>query len=228
MKITLRHVAYVAVFLLIGAFSYQSYRLSVKIDKLNSTNSALALAKQTLSHKQDSINLLAGQANQLKLKADSLGLLVIDLQKDKDILYNELADALAAIDSIPVEDNYIYLRDTAYKYAGALDYPFNASQVIAMRKTYTREDFLYKVNINQAVTITILRKQNSLQDSVIGNQYVQLVLYSDMIDSLKDIVSNQEADNKKLTKDIIKQKRAKYFFQGTTAVGVIVALISLL
>lgn len=228
MKITLRHITYVVVFILIAALSFQSYRLSSKIDKLDSANVTLALIKERLSHKQDSLDLLASQAAVLKFKADSLGVVVDELEKNNELLSGKLDSALTAIDSIPPEENYVFLQDSAYRYPGELKYPFNGKQVTEIRKTYVENVMVKKININLATTVNILRKQNETQDSLISNQYVQLDMYSGMIGSLKNIVATQEGENDKLNKDLIKQKKLKILFEGSTAVGIIFILISLL
>jgi len=228
MKITLTHITYAAVFVLIGALTFQSIRLSNKISKLNSTDSALTIAKEHLVHKQDSIDLLCKQSLFLKFKADSLGLLVADLQADNDSLNNELDSALAVIDSIPPEDSYIFLQDSAYNYPGELEYPFNARQVTEIHRAYIENIMIKKINVNLATTVNILRKQNETQDSLISNQYVQLSIYSDMVNSLRGVVTTQEVANNQLNKQLNKERKLKILFEGATAVGVIFILITLL
>lgn len=228
MKITLKHITYGVVFVLIAALTFQSYRLSVKMAKLNEANSSLAIVNERLIHKQDSINLLRKQSLLLKFKADSLGLLVADLQNDNDSLNNELDSVLSAIDSIPPKDSYTFLQDSAYNYPGELEYPFNAKQVTEIHRTYVENIMVKKINVNLATTIYVLQEQNKTQDSLISNQYVQLSIYSDMINSLRGVIVTQEAENNTLNKQLSKERKLKILFQGATAVGVVFILITLL
>lgn len=225
MKWTLRHTGYVIVFLLLGAVTVQSFMLSSKINKLNEANNSITIIKEQLNHKQDSIDLLSLQSITLKARADSLGVVVNELQEDNEQLSNVLHDALTSIDSIPAEENYVFLKDTAYNYSGPLEFPFNAKQVTEIRKTYVENDAIKKINVNLNLSVSILKEQVILQDSVINNQYVQLHLYSDMIDSLKDIVDQQEEENNNLNKQVVLQKRLKNIFQGTTLGSVLLVII---
>ena len=85
-----------------------------------------------------------------------------------------------------------------------------------------------KINVNLATTVNILRKQNETQDSLISNQYVQLSIYSDMVNSLRGVVTTQEVANNQLNKQLNKERKLKILFEGATAVGVIFILITLL
>jgi len=228
MKVTIRNIAYVIIFVLLGAVTFQSYLLSTKIDKLNMANDNLKAVKEQLAHKQDSINLLSKQSFTLQLKADSLGKVAIELKKYNNTLVHQLENALSHIDSIPPEENYIFLKDTAYVYPGELKFPFNAKQVTEMRKTFAENLVIKKINVNLATTINVLQKQNNIQDSIISNQYIQLNIYSGMVKTLTNNLDIKAKENTKLYKDVINQKRVKYLFEGTTFIGVVYILISLI
>jgi hypothetical protein len=228
MKLQVKHIAYGAIFLLVSGLTFQSYRLSVKNTKLEQLDTTTLLLKEEIKHKSDSIDLLEARAIVLQSKSDSLNKVVNTLQKDKDRLYTKLDSALSAIDSIPAEDNYVFLRDSAYNYPGELEFPFNSKQVTEIRKDFTENGLLKKINVNLATTIDVLQKQNEIKDNLILNQNNQLDLYENMIDSYKDVVEVNEKSNAKLTKEVIKQKRVKYLFQGISVAGGIFILISIL
>jgi len=223
-----RTIAYGVIFLLLAAVTVQSYFLSVKIDKLNAANSNLDAVKKELTHKQDSINLLSKQASTLQLKADSLGEVAIELKKNNEMLTHQLDNILSNIDSIPPEENYRYLQDTAYRYLGKLEFPFNAKQVTEIRKTHAENVMIKKINVNLATTVNILQKQIVLKDSLISNQYVQLDLYAGIVETLKTTIDKQGIDNTKLRKDAMNQKRIRYIFEGGTFIGIVYIILTLI
>jgi hypothetical protein len=49
-----------------------------------------------------------------------------------------------------------------------------------------------------------------------------------MIDSYKGIIINMDIEKDRLNKEVVKQKRGKYIFQGVSVAGGIIILISLL
>lgn len=228
MKLQIKHFAYGAIFLLIGLVVFQSYRLSIKNDKLKQLNSTTVLLEERLKHKTDSINLLETENIILESKSDSLNVIVNELKKDNIALNVKLDSALSAIDSIPSEENYSYLKNVAYNYPGNLQYPFNAKQVAEIRKDYTENGLLNKININLVNTIDVLQKQNSVKDDLILNKDVQIDLHKSIIDSYKTEIENCEKNIATLNKDAIKQKRVKYLFQGVSIVGGVFILISIL
>lgn len=228
MTINSKHIAYGIIFVLLAAVTFQSYKLSIKIDQLNAANSNINTINELLNHKQDSINKLSKETAVLQLKADSLGKVVLELKKDNTELSNQLDSTLSSIDNIPPEKNYRFLQDSAYRYYGKLEYPFNAKQVTEIRKTYTENIMIKKINVNLATTVNILQRQVNVQDSIIGIQYVQLDMYSGMVKTLRMTLDLKHQENLDLYKDVINQKRLKYLFEGATLVGVIYILISLI
>jgi len=228
MKLQIKHIAYGAIFLLIGLVVFQSYRLSIKNDKLKQLNSTTVLLEERLKYKIDSINLLETENIILESKSDSLNSIVSKLKKDNIALNTKLDSALSAIDSIPSEENYLYLKNIAYNYPGDLEYPFNAKQVTEIRKDYTENGLLNKININLTNTVDVLQKQNDVKDNLILNKDSQIELYKSSADSYKVEIENCEENITTLNKDVIKQKRVRYLFEGVSIVGGIFILISIL
>jgi len=122
----------------------------------------------------------------------------------------------------------MFLQDTAYNYPGSLDYPFNAKQVTEIRKDFTENSIINKINVNLLATVDVLQGQNTTKDSLILIQDSQIDLYKEMVDSYKEIITTVEKEKTKLNKDIVKQKRIKYILEGVSAVEAIVILISFL
>jgi len=228
MKITFKHITYAAIFLLVAALTFQSYRLSVKSNKLKDANSELVILEYKLASKQDSINLFKSRTVVLEHKSDSLIKVIIKLQKDKKILDKKLIEALANVDLIPTDESYSFLQDSAYNYPGELKYPFNNKQVTEIHKDFIENIMLERINVNLVTTVDVFKEQIMILDSLISNQYVQLDLYDEMIGSYKGIITTVEKEKDKLNKDIIKQKRVKYIFQGISVAEALVILISLL
>jgi hypothetical protein len=158
MKITLTHIAYAAVFLLVIGLTVQSCRLSVKMQKLNQINNELVVVQNNIAHYKDSINILELDNIKRNKRIDSLNKVIYNLQKVNGSLYHQLKDALNAIDSIPPEQNYTYLQDSVYVYPGDKVFPFNAKQVTEIRKTFAEGIIIKKINVNQAITIRILQE----------------------------------------------------------------------
>jgi len=228
MKITIKHIAYSVIFILVMGLSFQSYRLSVKMSKLNQSNIELVNARRNALLYRDSINMITLRNKQIQRKIDSLGRVVIDLRGATSILHRKLAIALSKIDSIPPEENYTFLQDSAYAYPGDKVFKFNATQVTEIRKTYAENIILKKINVNDAITIQIMQEQSIVKDTLIHNLYGQISIYDNMIRSLDDTIDKQAKENVNLNKKLIRSKRFVYFFEGTTAVGVIFIIISLI
>jgi hypothetical protein len=228
MKFNIKQITYSAIFILIAALTFQSYRLSVKENKLKDVSSKLTLLEYTLSNKKDSINLLEYQAKLLTAKSDSLNKEVLKLKKYNTVLNNKLDSALSSIDSIPPDSSYIFLKDSAYKYSGDLIYPFNGKQITEIHKDFVENIILNKININLDSTINLISSQIVAKDNLINNQLIQINTYKGMIKSLDDIVNINKGEINKLNKDVIKQKRVKYLLQGISVAEGIFILISIL
>jgi septal ring factor EnvC (AmiA/AmiB activator) len=228
MKFTIKHYAYAAIFVLIAVLTFQSYRLSVKQDRIDLYGKELALLNHKLTIKQDSIKWLEVEKERLAFKFDSIGEVVDKLRRENKVLSKKLKDALAAVDVIPPEETYIFLRDTAYNYEGEYKYPFNDRQVVEIRKDYVENININKINVNLNSTINMLNEQINVQDGIIVNQSSQINNYLDMVNALNETVNIKDAENNKLSKDVKKQKRVRYFLQGVTVAEAIVIIISLL
>jgi len=228
MQITLKEIGYGIVFLLVTGIAIQSYRLSIAKSKLKDSGIALALIKESLKHKQDSIDLLAIDAITLRDKNDSLTVIVNKLSQKNKNLDKKLKDALSNIDSIPPDVNYAYLQDSAYVYPGDKVYPFNGTQVTEIRKDYVENDILKKINLDYVTFTDVLRIQIGVQDSMIGNQYEQLGIYEGMVTSLTDVLSAAELDKSNLNKEMIRQKRGKFIFLGSTVAEALTILTLIL
>jgi len=223
-----KHIAYAAIFLLIAGLSFQSYRLSIKLNELSKADVAIILLNEQIKHKVDSIKTLNNQKLFMKDRVDSLNVIIGNLEKQKTNLSNKLDSALNVIDTIPPDDNYKYLQEVAYPYQGELKYPFNGIQVTEIRKDFTRVDGLQKINLNLETTVIKLKTQSLTKDSIITNQDLQIDLYKDINSSCQDLVAIKTDQIKDLNKDIKKQKRITYFLQTISMAEAIYILISLL
>jgi len=227
-KLQFKHIAYAAIFLLIAGLSFQSYRLSIKLNELSKADVAIILLNEQIKHKVDSIKTLNNQKLFMKDRVDSLNVIIGNLEKQKTNLSNKLDSALNVIDTIPPDDNYKYLQEVAYPYQGELKYPFNGIQVTEIRKDFTRVDGLQKINLNLETTVIKLKTQSLTKDSIITNQDLQIDLYKDINSSCQDLVAIKTDQIKDLNKDIKKQKRITYFLQTISMAEAIYILISLL
>jgi hypothetical protein len=228
MKLNNTIIAYGVGLLLLTGLIFQSYRLSVNNNVLGNTNTQIILLKDKLSRKTDTISLLEAQRDSVEIRNLLLAKTIIRLDKENKKLDRQLDSAISAIDSIPADENYSYLQDSAYTYDGDKIYPFNGKQVTEIRKDYVANNMLRKINGNLEVTIYTLKKQVDTQDTIITNQYVQIDVYKDMIVTLKEInVINDEAI-KKLNKEVVKQKRLKYILEGIGVAEAFYILISII
>lgn len=221
-------IVFGSIFLLVGMLTFQSYRLSIRTNQLNNSSTEIELLKYKLSNKQDSLNLLQLEAQTLRNISDSLVKETVKLEKVTRDLNIQLEKALSKIDSIPPGESYEFLQNVAYNYEGTLEYPFNSIQVTEIHKSYVENEMIKSINVNLATTINVLNRRIGIQDSLIYNQHSRLRIYGNMVDLLNRETELLSKENKKLNKDIINQKRVKYLFQGTTIVGGIFILISLL
>jgi len=126
----------------IGIFIFSDCRNTTIIRDNQHTIDSL---HQHINHDRDTINILRLEASAERFKADSLQSRVNLLENKESVLKHKLDSILGTIDSIPVGENYTYLKDTAYNVIGDGEYPFNDNQLKLIRKDYEISKASYNI-----------------------------------------------------------------------------------
>lgn len=147
------------------------------------------------------------------------------LAEENGKLKKKLAGIPDWINNIPIDSSYKYLNQVAYPYLGERKYPFNEPQIKGIHKSYA-QNLIYTILVDTLDSqLRNCEMTNAIKDTIVNslNRTVKVMELQKV--NTDKILGNYAQKEDLYIKENKKVKRHVIFYQITTGVAVIVALI---
>jgi hypothetical protein len=228
MKLQSKHLIYVAIVLLVAAVTFQSYRLSVKVNELRNSDASTALLKEEIKHKVDSIQTLKDQRLIFAVRAGLLYVDIDSIRHAKWVQKLQLDTLLTMVSMMPKDSAYKYYQKIHMDPGGVKEYPITYKQLIASIEDHVTVESQRKYIVTQDNLVNKQAYLIILKDDIIKNLDTQVGVYSSMSQNCMALVDIKTNENKQLDKEVKKEKRWKSLFQGVMLAQTLYILITLL